>query len=280
MSLDKIESVKKTVEVSEKAPVEAVTELERLAPNAERFNSLLGPGIDQKSLAAQAIETQTPSNEEQKLAIEDESVSSQNSGSATDKDRQQDKREKETEVEEIEGVSSKKKGASVESASDSSSSPSAIGNSNAPISPKDLQKQAQAVAQDIAKVKEKLNVPNTDIKPSYRTVLRNHLSHVDDNLKIALSKAGVERPLEAPLSTSNAQTPSSSLKQLMGMLSKSENDLYSLSSSLPLQGGNMNMADLMAIQIKIGAAQRQIELFSTLVSKAMEATKTILAVQI
>ena len=60
------------------------------------------------------------------------------------------------------------------------------------LSPEAIKAQAKDVISQIDQVKTQLAQTQTEIKPSYQTLLRNRLSHIDDNLKIALNKAGVE----------------------------------------------------------------------------------------
>lgn len=94
-------------------------------------------------------------------------------------------------------------------------------------SPQELVAQAQQTVGRIAELKEKLKSPNLEIKSSVQEVLSNKLSHIDDNLKIALSRSGIEY---TPPPVGNKSQ--SSIDRFLGLLTDSQDKLNSLSSDI------------------------------------------------
>jgi hypothetical protein len=146
-------------------------------------------------------------------------------------------------------------------------------------SPKELIDQADGVIAQIDTLKEKLATPNLDIKGSVQNLLRNKLSHIDDNIRVALSKAGVE--YKAPDKTDN--TKLNPIERFLGFLTDGQQRLQSLSSeveSMHLNGKEISPANMLAVQIKVGYIQQELEFFTSLLNKALESTKTIMNVQV
>ena len=54
------------------------------------------------------------------------------------------------------------------------------------LSPKDMAMQSEKLIAQIEQVKDQLKTPNLEIKGSVQNLLRNKLTHIDDNLKVAL----------------------------------------------------------------------------------------------
>ena len=148
------------------------------------------------------------------------------------------------------------------------------------LSPEDLRQQAKGMIAQIEQVKTQLAQPSTDIKPSYQTVLRNRLTHIDDNLKIALSKAGVEYTPPVEPTGSKSTNP---IQRFIGMLSSSQYQLEHLNQTieqLSLTNASLTPANMLALQMKMGYVQQQMELFTSLLNKSLESTKTIMNVQV
>jgi hypothetical protein len=212
----------------------------------------------------------------------EQNVSTQKDSSATDKDgrRRQDGKDEE-EVGGVEATGSKKKSSSqASSLMDEVAKLHTQVSKVARMSPEQLKTQANQVIAQIDQVKTQLAQTTTEIKPSYQTLLRNRLTHIDDNLKIALSKAGVEYtpPSQAP--GANSANP---LDRFIGFLTNSQKQLEGLNhtiDSLGMQKGQLTPANMLAIQMKIGYVQQQIELFTSLLNKALESTKSIMNVQV
>jgi hypothetical protein len=151
--------------------------------------------------------------------------------------------------------------------------------SKANYTPKDLIAQSQEVIGQIDLIKEKLSTPNLELKGSVQTLLKNKLSHIDDNLRIALQKAGVDyvHP-EKPVA--NAANP---IDRFLGFLTDGQYQLESLAGEvqgMALRKGELSPAYMLALQIKVGYIQQELEFFTSLLNKALESTKTIMNVQV
>lgn len=149
----------------------------------------------------------------------------------------------------------------------------------AEASPHQLVGQADDIIAQIDKVKETLNSsPDADLNKTAQRILRNKLSHVDENLKVALSRVGVEYT-PPPLPT-NFETP---IDRFLGLLTHGQSQLQGMSKELnhyALNKEEMNPASLLLVQIKMNYVQQEIELFTSMLNKALESTKTIMNVQV
>lgn len=145
--------------------------------------------------------------------------------------------------------------------------------------PVQLADQSRGVIAQIEDIKGRLADPSLEIKGDYKRILRNKLEHIDENLKIALEKAGLEylppEILEGP-----GNTP---VERFLGMLSNGQDQLKSLGGELAAIGGNqthISPANLLMVQIKVNYIQQELEFFTSLLNKALESTKTIMNVQV
>lgn len=146
------------------------------------------------------------------------------------------------------------------------------------ITPDKLVVQAQDVVAKIDEIKGKLSSPNLELKSSVQNLLRNKLSHIDENLKIALQKAGVE--YQAP---QKVATPTNPIERFLGFLTDGQHQLNTLANDVNLMHLNrkeITPASMLAVQIKVGFIQQELEFFAALLNKALESTKTIMNVQV
>lgn len=283
---DKIEAVKKMSETLSKQQNPA-EEMERHAQTKERFDSHMSSShpttptsferIDNKAFAIE--EVQSP---DKNPIFAEENFSSQKSGTATDQDR---KRRQQQGSDEVEGVAST--GSKSTSSSKSASLMDEMTKLNKNLAhisnsgPEAVKAQAKNMISQIEHVKTQLSQAQTDIKPSYQTLLRNRLTHIDDNLKIALNKAGVEY---TPPTTADvgAAGKTNAIHKFLSFLTNSQRQLENLHVAVDAvnQKGQITPANMLAIQMKMGYVQQQIELFTSLLNKALESTKTIMNVQV
>ena len=148
-------------------------------------------------------------------------------------------------------------------------------------SPTELVAQAQTVIKQIEGVKTQLSTPNLEIKGSVQSLLKNKLSHIDESLKVALNRAGMEySPQEiAPNSTSTL----SPIERFIGFLTHGQYQLQKLANDVEMMHLNRSQltpSSMLAIQIKVGYIQQEIEFFSNMLNQALSSTKTIMNVQI
>lgn len=148
------------------------------------------------------------------------------------------------------------------------------------IQPEDLVAQAQEAIQSMEAIKEKLASPNLEIRAPVQRLLNRKLSHIDENLKIALDKAGVEyNAIEQPEGT----TSTNPIERFLGFLSHGQNQLDTLTTdiaSLQTSQEELSPANMLAIQIKVNYVQQELELFTNLLNKSLESTKTMMNVQV
>ncbi len=271
---NKIEAAKK---VADAMPKQNVAEPERVAPNKEQFQSLLN--VNPNTVAgSNRLDTQVAKVDElepgKNPILADESMTSQKTGSATD---QENKRQKSSsgEVEEVEGTESKKTTTSLPGQTGELSADTSV----SPPTPEKIKTQAKAIISQLEEAKEKIVKSPANIQPSYQRLLRNHLTHIDDNLKIALSKVGAEYTPEPPSADKNK----SPLHRFIDAIANSQSQLENIQATvdrLNQPGRPIQPAEMLAIQLKMGYVQQQVELFSNLLNKALEAAKTVMNVQV
>ena len=150
------------------------------------------------------------------------------------------------------------------------------------ISPNELIAQSQETIDRINRVKDVLATsPNLQLKSSVQGLMNNKLTHIDENIKIALSKAGAEYPSDTGVQ--QAKGLINPIEQYLGYLTDSQSQLRSLGTQLKTIGDNkqdITPANMLAIQIKVGYIQQELEFFSGLLNKALESTKTLMNVQV
>lgn len=147
------------------------------------------------------------------------------------------------------------------------------------VNPRDLVAQADEVVNQISTIKSKLATPQLDLKPATQTLLQNKLQHIDENLRVALSKAGVEYNPNDHLQN-KAVNP---IDRFLGFLTHGQDQLASLSteiSQMHLNNKEITPANMLRIQMKVGYISQEIEFFTAVLNKALESTKTIMNVQV
>lgn len=227
---DKIEAFKKVSETLE-SPQIAKVEMEKIAPNKERFASLMNTDKQQSDSTKSTDSAVATAEPFQAPSLMDEV---------------------------------KKLHSSVDTLSK--------------LTPDDLKNQATKLIAQLEDVKSQLSTAH-DIKPSYQTLLRNRLTHVDESLKVALSKVGVEYKTPEIL-TDKTVNP---LERFLGYLTQGQYQLEHMQDSLELlsqKGKQLTPGDMLAVQIKAGQISQEIELFTSLLNKALESTKTLMNVQV
>lgn len=260
-------------------------EMDRFAPNKEHFDTLMNNAQQLKPTSFERIDTKAFATDEvqslEKPVFAEENVSAQKNGTATD--QEQKRRQQHTEeIEEISGTQSKHSTSSSSLTSnslmDEVSKHHAYGANMSNMSPDSIKSQTKNVIAQIDQVKTQLSQVNTEIKPSYQTLLKNRLTHIDDSLKIALNKAGVEYSPPPATATGN----SNAIHKFLGFLTNSQHQLENLNVAVDQFNvtGQITPANMLAIQMKMSYVQQQIELFTSLLNKALESTKTIMNVQV
>lgn len=145
-------------------------------------------------------------------------------------------------------------------------------------------KTKEIIAQ-IDTAKEKLSDPNLNLKQSSEQLLNSKLTHIDDNLKIALSKAGIEyQPhVDTTLPKYSADGRINPIERFLGFLTDGQYKLENLGNELSSMAANskeMSPTQMIVVQIKVGQIQQEIELFTSLLSKSLDSIKTIMNIQV
>jgi hypothetical protein len=146
--------------------------------------------------------------------------------------------------------------------------------------------QTRDAAQRIENLRTKLGGADVELKPSVEGLMQQRLVHIDSGIKSSLSKLGVEQQSadKAGAAASAAETVGEgALKRFLGFLTYSQGQLDSLSGivgALNTTQSNITPGAMIAIQVKMARVQQEIELFTALLNKALESTKTIMNVQV
>lgn len=282
----KIEAVNKISQALNQDPVgtNQLAEAEQLAQKQDRFQNFVETASKQSTFhkveGAFVVAPEGIQQLEKTPVFAEEKVTVQKNGTATDQEQKRGKQHETDEVEAV-GKTTQTVNESPSSLMDEVKKLNTRVSSAARLTPEDLRHQAKDLITQIEKVKTQLSQPATEIKPSYQNLLSNRLSHIDDNLKIALSKAGVE--YSAPQPTAIGGTSSNPIERFLGFLTKSQYQLEHLNETidqLNLKKAELTPAAMLTIQMKMGYVQQQIELFTSLLNKALESTKTIMNVQV
>ncbi len=142
-----------------------------------------------------------------------------------------------------------------------------------------IQLTSQAIQTRIEEIKQVLSAPDNKIKDSYKNLLENKLSHIDDALRIALEKTGAEQTIE-----SGGMSFGTGVEKFLGFLTRSQHRLNAVVDEINdikfNKGNEVRPADLLAVQVKVNFVQQELELFTNLLNKGLESTKTLLNVQV
>ncbi|HEV8052868.1 MAG TPA: hypothetical protein VGP47_10270 [Parachlamydiaceae bacterium] len=147
------------------------------------------------------------------------------------------------------------------------------------VTPKDLVAQADEVVKQIDTIKTKLKTPDLELKPATQNLLQNKLSHIDENLRVALSKAGLEYNPTAHLDNKTVNP----IERFLGFLTNGQTQLASLGNEINqmhLNNKEISPANMLRIQMKVGYITQEVEFFTAVLNKALESTKTIMNVQV
>lgn len=148
-----------------------------------------------------------------------------------------------------------------------------------------LVSQTQEALTQMEQVKKLLQSPDVQVKHSMQQLLSNKLSHIDESLKVALSKAGVEfapAGTEA-LSATNPRVATNPIERFLSFVTDGQSQLQNLGHELQVMSltkKELSPVNMLAVQVKVGQIQQELELFSAMLSKALESIKTIMNIQV
>lgn len=145
-------------------------------------------------------------------------------------------------------------------------------------SPRELAARTDDVVAQIETLKHKLETPDLEIKNSVQTVLRQKLNRIDDTLKVALDRAGLD--YQPPERTTSLAKP---MERFIGLLTNSQRQLETIGEdvrAIALSNRELSPANMLLLQVKVSYIQQEIELFTSMLNKALESTKTVMNVQV
>jgi hypothetical protein len=148
------------------------------------------------------------------------------------------------------------------------------------VTPAELIAQTQSVIKQIQTVKTQLATPNLEIKSSVQSLMKSKLSHIDESLKVAMNRAGMEY---TPQPIGQSDTMTNPIERFLGFLTHGQYQLERLSNDVSMMQAHhaaITPANMLAMQIKVGYITQEIEFFISLLNKALESTKSIMNVQI
>lgn len=141
--------------------------------------------------------------------------------------------------------------------------------------PTDLITQAQQINDRMGAIKQQLQMPGLQFKPSTSEVLAEHLSNITDNLSVISSRLSV--PSAPPAKPASGP---SAVEYFLNYLTGSQQQLNKISEMISHPpGGTLKPGDLLAVQVKMTGVQQQMEFFSVLLGKAIDNIKTIMSIQ-
>jgi len=152
-----------------------------------------------------------------------------------------------------------------------------------PVSSNELIAQTEQAAQRIETIKADLETPNLVIKKDMGKLMHSKLVHIDDSLRVALSKAGVEGQ-DAIAATPSAGGPEANpVNKFFDHLTHAQYQLDHLGTyleSMISAEKELAPANMLAIQIKVNRVQQELEFFTSMLNKALESTKALMNVQV
>lgn len=146
------------------------------------------------------------------------------------------------------------------------------------VRPDDLIAQAKDAIAQIEDIRGKLATPNLEVKPSVQNLLKRKLTHIDDNLKVALDRAGIEYK---DITKQDLQGISNPIERFLGMLADGQGKLDRVTSEISaMDPKSIQPTDLLTMQVKLNFVQQELEFFTNLLNKSLESTKTMMNVQV
>jgi hypothetical protein len=129
----------------------------------------------------------------------------------------------------------------------------------------------------IRTLRTQLEAPGAVVKAEWQSTLRNKLTHIDETLRVTLNRAGLEYR-EPEIVTA----PANPIERFLGFLENGQKQLESLGSEVTrIQGlPSMSPQEMLGMQYNVNLVQQQLELFTSLLNKALESTKTVMNTQV
>lgn len=151
-----------------------------------------------------------------------------------------------------------------------------------PANVQEIVSQTKDAVQQIDDIKGVLNNPDITVKRSFQEQLSGKLSHIDESLKIALAKTGIEyTPAEGAAEAGKGRV--NPISRFLSFLTDGQWQLEKLGSELQLMSKNnkeLSPINMLAVQVKMGQIQQELELFSSLLNNGLQSIKTVMNIQV
>ncbi len=134
---------------------------------------------------------------------------------------------------------------------------------------------SQATLSDLS---TELNTPKLKLKQSQRWLLKQKLANASAHLTSVNDKLGIPPapPFEEPSEGGPIEKFLSYITDGQSKLTQAQDKLKELNAT----GKELNPADLLLIQIKLAKAQQEMEYSSVVLSKAVDAMRTLMSIQL
>lgn len=146
------------------------------------------------------------------------------------------------------------------------------------ITPPELLTEIDKTVKKYDEARSKLKVGDNQVRDSAVPLLKDKLTNIDEGVRVALTKAGLE--YKESFGQDSSGNP---ILRFMGMLTHGQYQLQNLAQEVErwhLNKTEIDPAAMLSIQIKVGYIQQELEFFTGLLNKALESTKTIMNVQV
>ncbi|MDE3055580.1 MAG: hypothetical protein KGI80_02645 [Verrucomicrobiota bacterium] len=160
------------------------------------------------------------------------------------------------------------------------------GVASTPPTMESLQTQAESLYKGLGVVENQLTtlrgLPLHPLKRSQATLLKNKLEDVRDTSKNIAGKLGVETP-SPKVEIGEDEPDGGVLTRFLSYIGDGQNQLLAVQKKIEEMGkqnGTINPADMIAIQVKMGIAQQEIEYSSMLLGKVMSSITTVMNIQL
>ena len=158
-----------------------------------------------------------------------------------------------------------------------------------PTKAQSLQDRNRLSLDRVRELRQKLIDPSTKVKTTYQTPLNNKLTSINNHLDVLSKSVGVsDKKNKVQLNSEFKLEDASPVEKLpkpvrkfVKLLTNAQTRFESLDNELlTINTKEFSPASMLAIQIKMGHIQHELELFTSLLNKALEGTKTLMNVQI
>ena len=148
---------------------------------------------------------------------------------------------------------------------------------NAPPTLDSLNAQAKNAKDSLGTIEKQLKDKNLNLKRSQNHLVRQKLTDANSYIRSAGAKMGANLPDEQNYAKFQGGN------RFIAMVNDGQNQLFQVQEQLKemgKKGASVSPADMMAIQVKMGLAQQEIEYTSTLLGKVIQSTTQIMNTQL